>query len=501
MSNRTKTNHSKELIAWGAKLILGVALLGAGLWGYHFSGQPIILQVGEARLPVRVHRLTVEAVLQQTGLNLNPADTLSLPPESGLLPGQTIKISLARPIALETGNNNDRRTVLTHRQTPAAVFAEQGLAFAPADDIYVDGRLWPANRPLPVTLPNSPSPLAGIRRQVESMRPLPVKVTLHRAISIYINDDGQMQTVQTTQQTVGDVLHSLAIPLYSGDALSADLSAPLTADMTIAISRSVPVSIQVDNRLIKTRTRSATVGQVLAQEQVALVGQDFTRPPEDAPVAGGKAIRVVRVVETLEIEKETTPFETLWVPDRTLELDIQQVSQAGQEGVTKTRTRVRYENGIEVSRQEEETWLEQEPADKTIAYGTKVVVRTLETPDGEIEYWRKIRMLATSYSAATSGKSKDHPAYGITRTGLPAGYGVVAVDPGVVPLWSQVYVPGYGAAVAGDTGGAILGKHIDLGFDEDNLKLWYRWVDVYLQTPAPRRDKIRYVLPQFPQER
>ena len=177
------------------------------------------------------------------------------------------------------------------------------------------------------------------------------------------------------------------------------------------------------------------------------------------------------------------------------------MQQPGHQGITKTRTRVRYENGEEVFLQEEETWLAQEPADKIIAYGTKIVGRTLETPDGEVEYWRKIRMLATSYSAATSGKTKDHPAYGITRTGLPAGYGVVAVDPGVVSLWSKVYVPGYGEAVAGDTGGAIIGKHIDLGYDEDNLKLWYRWVDVYVLTPIPRWDKIRYVLPQFPQER
>jgi 3D (Asp-Asp-Asp) domain-containing protein len=71
----------------------------------------------------------------------------------------------------------------------------------------------------------------------------------------------------------------------------------------------------------------------------------------------------------------------------------------------------------------------------------------------------------------------------------------------VIDLRSQVYVPGYGQAIAGDTGGSILGKHIDLGFDEDRPPLWYRWVDVYLLTPAPPWYEIRYVLPQWPQER
>ena len=38
--------------------------------------------------------------------------------------------------------------------------------------------------------------------------------------------------------------------------------------------------------------------------------------------------------------------------------------------------------------------------------------------------------------------------------GVKAGYGVIAVDP-VIPLRSKVYVPGYGIAIAGDTGGSI----------------------------------------------
>ncbi len=41
---------------------------------------------------------------------------------------------------------------------------------------------------------------------------------------------------------------------------------------------------------------------------------------------------------------------------------------------------------------------------------------------------------------------------------------VIAVDPSVIPLGSKVWVEGYGYAIAGDTGGAIKGKKIDLHF-------------------------------------
>jgi 3D (Asp-Asp-Asp) domain-containing protein len=53
---------------------------------------------------------------------------------------------------------------------------------------------------------------------------------------------------------------------------------------------------------------------------------------------------------------------------------------------------------------------------------------------------------------------------GRTATGLPVGWGVAAVDPSVIPLGTRIEVPGYGEAIAADTGGAIIGSRIDLWF-------------------------------------
>jgi 3D (Asp-Asp-Asp) domain-containing protein len=35
----------------------------------------------------------------------------------------------------------------------------------------------------------------------------------------------------------------------------------------------------------------------------------------------------------------------------------------------------------------------------------------------------------------------------------------------VIPLGTRLYVPGYGYAIAADTGGGVRGNHIDLCFD------------------------------------
>ena len=51
-----------------------------------------------------------------------------------------------------------------------------------------------------------------------------------------------------------------------------------------------------------------------------------------------------------------------------------------------------------------------------------------------------------------------------TATGAPTGWGVVAVDPSVIPLGTSLTIPGYGSGVAADTGSAIQGATIDLWF-------------------------------------
>jgi cystine transport system substrate-binding protein len=53
---------------------------------------------------------------------------------------------------------------------------------------------------------------------------------------------------------------------------------------------------------------------------------------------------------------------------------------------------------------------------------------------------------------------------GHTATGIPVGWGVIAVDPTVIPLGTRLTVPGYGEGVAADTGSAVRGATIDLWF-------------------------------------
>lgn len=83
---------------------------------------------------------------------------------------------------------------------------------------------------------------------------------------------------------------------------------------------------------------------------------------------------------------------------------------------------------------------------------------------------------------ATAYLPTDGSAEGITAMGIPATYGVVAVDPRIIPLGSRVYIPGYGEAIAADTGGAIRGYKIDLCMESysECMNFGRRNVTVYL---------------------
>ena len=64
---------------------------------------------------------------------------------------------------------------------------------------------------------------------------------------------------------------------------------------------------------------------------------------------------------------------------------------------------------------------------------------------------------------------------GTTSTGIPTGWGVVAVDPSVIPLGTRMSIPGYGEGVAADTGAAVRGATIDVWFPKCSQALaWGR---------------------------
>ena len=176
----------------------------------------------------------------------------------------------------------------------------------------------------------------------------------------------------------------------------------------------------------------------------------------------------------LEEITETILKKIVYEDDPETEAGEEKILDEGEDGKLTKIIKITYYEGEEYERDIVSTE-KIGPKDKKILRGTKLIWKILATADGDIKYWKKMRVYATHYDSRCPGCNEW------TATGMRAGKGVIAVDPKVIPLRSKVYIPGYGVAIAGDTGGAIKGNIIDLGFDDARTAGWSaKFIDIYL---------------------
>ncbi len=446
-----------------------LALLAAV--GCRPSAVPYTILDGDTSILVDGEYETVGEVLAAGNVILGEADSVSPAPGAPAHPATPIAIDRAAAVTVLALDSVT--TYHTQQTTLGGFLREIGLSLPPGTRLLADGQ--------PVTAPDS--------------QPLPEHLAVDPYKTVIIEDGANRRALRTTALTVGEALLEAGVALAALDEVTPPRETALSPDLTIVIARAAPYHITADGQSAEARSGATVVAQVLADNGIALGPLDYTRPPLDATVAPGDAIEVVRVTERIDTEDVPIGFETVYEPAADMEIDTIQEASAGSPGVLQRRTRVRLENGVEVSRAPDGEVVTVYPQNHVIRYGTAIVLRTIDTEQGPVEYWRKVTMRVTSYTAATSGKAPGDPGYGITASGAQAGFGVVAIDPTVVPFKSYVYVPGYGVAYAGDTGGGIKGRFIDLGYDEGALKSWRGTVDVYYLGQPPPAEEIRWVLP------
>ncbi len=363
-------------------------------------------------------------------------------------------------------------TLETSERIPAKLLAEAGITLAPADQVLGKGLPLPLEQPLPLEL--------------ETLQ-------VRRAVTVTLVSPEGEQSLATTASTVGGVLYTAGLQLYAVDFVDPPVDTPLSAGMTITYRPSQTLTVATSTESLTIRSSAGTVGAALAGAGIPLVGLDYSLPAESEALPADGKIRVVRVSESVQLIQKHIPFETETVSSPDVELGQQEILQPGQEGLAIARTRIRYEDGQEISRTVEEETVVRLPQNRIVQTGTQVVVNTTTLGGVTLEYWRAFEMYATIYSPCNSGTGGC--SYG-TASGMRAGKGIVAVDPSMYSYLQgqRVYIPGYGYGVIGDIGGGyiiedLIGvsryRWIDLGFDDNNIVDMSGWMTVYFLAPAP----------------
>lgn len=461
------------LLRRGRELGILLGLCGLGLI-YIGTATPITILLDGETLALRLHARTVGAALHEAGIDLAPGDFVAPDPDERLAPGMTIRLERARSIIVEA--DGERAVVRSPSRIPANILAEAGVRLYPADELWADG----------VRLADPQSPLDAIPSRLRVVRAFRFTVT---------DEEGFAHCIRSAAPSVVQALWQVGMRIRQGDRLDSPASFPPREGLRIGLSRARRVTVWAEGREFLAWVGGETVGEALTELGLAPVGLDYAIPDVAEPLPVEGVLRLVRVREEFQTELEPLPFETVYeaIPD--LEIDNQRLIEMGAYGVVIHQVRIRLEDGEEVTRTVEGQWMAVEPKPQRVGYGTQIVVRTLDTADGVIEYWRAVRMYATSYSPSRSGTSPDAPWYGMTYSGQRLRKGLVAIDPRYIPMGTMMYVPGYGYAQAADIGGGVRGRWIDLGYSDDDFVGWHHWVTVYFLTPVPPASSIVWIFP------
>jgi len=231
--------------------------------------------------------------------------------------------------------------------------------------------------------------------------------------------------------------------------------------------------------LREVHTSRKTVGEVLRQQGIRLGPRDLVAPPLDAPVTAGMEIDLGLVERHVKVEKRKLTHQVLTQYTETLNVGEIIDLEAGKDGLAEQELETYFLNGEEAFEKVLRSKVLEPVKDAKVVEGTGFRQK-LYPLTHRARARKALEMEATAYYPG----AEDTWPYtaGIAASGLKAGYGMAAVDPKVIPLKTKVYVEGYGFAIAGDKGGAIKGRKIDLCFDtyEEAVRYGRKKVKVHL---------------------
>ena len=434
---------------------------------------------------VASHQRGTGALLRQAGVQLQAGDRVER--EEGATDGTAIAVQRAVPVVLEA----DGRVLTWHTRagTVAGALAEAGVVLGPFDSVLRNGlRAGPSDRlDLPPLLVAAQA--LGLRL-AEDAAPVSVSseqvaLMVRRAVPFTVveGDQPQPQPLLSSQPTLAQALREWDIRLGPGDEVEPAVSSPLTPGLQVHIRRAQRVTLSVGGTETVVYTQERTVKGLLEEAGIVLDGTDRVEPPVETALSQDLRVRVYAYAEQQFVESETVEHGTVYKLDPELaEGETERV--VGSDGVLHREYVVAYEDGDEVSRQLVDEWCDPEPVDTVVYFGTPERVQAAQTLPEDLNVVRVMTVYATWYDPASAGRSASDPSYGITSTGVPVTKGIVAVDPSVIPYGTRMYIPGYGFGEAADTGGAIVGNIIDLGFPDGVSPGWMpRWIDIYILGP------------------
>jgi len=317
--------------------------------------------------------------------------------------------------------------------------------------------------------------------------------------------DGTELQVYSFGGTVEELLQENGIVLIEEDRIEPNVDTELADGLVVNIRLAFPVHLRVAYEQYDLMTAAETVGEVLEDEGIVVDERDIVAPALTAQLHKDDNIQVDRVVLHVVEENEAIPYNIQRKEDTTLLVGVVEEVNSGKNGVLQNVWEKEYKNGVMIDKKLLASNVLEEPVDEIVAVGVKPLPE--DVPEA-VAYQRPATQTVrqnTSQSAPRSASQAPQAVAQVasrgdadlrasdsfvveataythtgdaTASGIMPYVGVVAVDPSVIPMGTNLYVEGYGYAKAADTGSAIKGNRIDVFLDSESQAVQWGRRDV-----------------------
>ena len=326
-----------------------------------------------------------------------------------------------------------------------------------------------------------------------------VNISVLRAFNVDVIDGKTKKTLTFNEGTVADAIKAAGLTISKSDSVSLSQNTPLEPDMEITIARFFTINVNLRGEKLSKEVPAGTVADALAYLDIKIDNDDVVNVNLSTEVSEDMNIKIDKVTYK-EIEKtEKVAYNTVYKDTDDMYVGESSVETQGADGERTITIKEKYINGKLESSKETKNEITTQPIDEVILNGTKEYVSQVYTNSGYVSANETENILTdvngnqVHYTNVLTGSGTAYyaPVGALTSTGRLARYGVVAVDPDIIPYGSILYIVSndgevvYGYAVAGDTGGALwAGTAI--------VDLYYNTYDECCQ--FGRRDVTIYVL-------
>lgn len=173
---------------------------------------------------------------------------------------------------------------------------------------------------------------------------------------------------------LSDMLIDLGIRIYNEDKVQIFPDPSLNLGSQITIQRALPISVDDAGKIIIYHTWATQVKDFLKEKNIVLGDKDQVNPDPSTWLRPDLKVAITRVAETEIKETESIAYKTINKNDPNMDKGQTRVEQAGKNGSKVKTYLVRRENGIEVSRKLINEEITEQPQEKIVYLGTRVVV-------------------------------------------------------------------------------------------------------------------------------